>query len=120
MCPQNLSLIIRQGAERAGLVRRRTLGRHDADTSRRKEFVADLSTHDLRHTYAVWTYLILKAGGDPNPWIFIQSQLGHRSSETTISVYLRMSIMFENSLGQSLADYVKSLTDAVDDDPEIG
>ena len=115
MCPQNLSLIVRKGAERAGILRRRS--HNEVDKSPRNEFIADVSTHDLRHTYAVWTYLILKADGDPNPWLFIQSQLGHRSSETTISVYLKMATMFESSLGEALAGYVRSLSDAVNDDP---
>lgn len=45
--------------------------------------------HDLRHTFAVWMYSVLKMQGDPEPWKEIQAQLGHRSLQTTLDTYLR-------------------------------
>ena len=45
--------------------------------------------HDLRHTYAVWSYHILKSLGDPEPWKSIQIQLGHKHIDTTINTYLK-------------------------------
>jgi site-specific recombinase XerD len=43
--------------------------------------------HDLRHTYAVWTYIARKAAGDAEPWVFISRQLGHKDVSTTIAIY---------------------------------
>ena len=45
--------------------------------------------HDLRHTYAVWTYHIRTSLGDNEPWKWIQSQLGHSTLDTTINTYLK-------------------------------
>lgn len=45
--------------------------------------------HDLRHTFAVWTYHIRTSLGDNEPWKWIQSQLGHSSLDTTINTYLK-------------------------------
>lgn len=47
------------------------------------------STHSLRHTYACMQYVLRKEMGDPSPWTYIQCQLGHRFSSTTLNTYLR-------------------------------
>lgn len=52
-------------------------------------FFPKYRVHDLRHTYAVWSYHILKSMGDPEPWKFIQMQLGHKHLDTTINIYLK-------------------------------
>jgi integrase len=51
--------------------------------------------HDLRHTFAVWTYYARKADGDPEPWKYIQEQLGHEDVTTTIKTYLKVTQDFE-------------------------
>lgn len=50
--------------------------------------VARYSVHDLRHTYAVYTYHIEVKNGNAEPWKKIQAQLGHARLKTTINTYL--------------------------------
>ncbi|AQV93181.1 site-specific recombinase [Cupriavidus necator] len=54
--------------------------------------------HDLRHTFAVWTYYARKKSGDNEPWLYIQKQLGHARLETTIQIYLASTSEFEASV----------------------
>jgi integrase len=109
MTPQNYGLTVRRAAGIAGIVRRAT----KLDTKGGEVatlLLPAVSTHDLRHTYAVWTYLLLRSKGDTNPWLFVQAQLGHRSQETTINVYLRAVRMFENEISEVLVEFVRGLT----------
>jgi integrase len=53
------------------------------------------SCHDLRHTYAVWTYYARRKNGDSEPWLYIQAKLGHQSVTTTMEMYLRVAKEFE-------------------------
>jgi integrase len=46
--------------------------------------------HDLRHTYALWTYHALVEQGISEPWKIIQSLLGHAHLSTTLDTYLRV------------------------------
>jgi len=50
--------------------------------------------HDLRHTYAVYTYWIEAMNGNSEPWKVIQAQLGHERLETTIRTYLKFVQLF--------------------------
>lgn len=54
--------------------------------------------HDLRHTFAVWTYYARKRAKDSEPWLYIQKQLGHKKLETTIQIYLAATSEFEASV----------------------
>lgn len=56
---------------------------------------AKYTFHDLRHTYAVWTYHARKLDGDTEPWKFIQEQLGHEQVSTTIKIYLAVTREYE-------------------------
>ena len=51
--------------------------------------------HDLRHTFAVWTYLLRKRSGDTDPIKYIQAQLGHAHRETTEDIYLSVATSWE-------------------------
>jgi integrase len=53
------------------------------------------SYHDLRHTYAVWTYWVERQRGNSEPWKHIQAQLGHRHLQTTIDTYLHYVEIFD-------------------------
>lgn len=79
---------------RAGL----TKGLDESAVSRKSVVPPRYRFHDLRHTYAVWTYSVLKMQGDPEPWKAIQAQLGHRSLETTINTYLRTVTLIDDKL----------------------
>ena len=51
--------------------------------------------HDARHTYAYWTYLgLIEQDEDPRmrrePWLYIQSRLGHADVSTTVGTYLKV------------------------------
>lgn len=67
---------------RAGLthISRRNMSYSGAEVSQSR-----YRFHDLRHTFAVWLYSVLKSQGDPEPWKVIQAQLGHRSLDTTVN-----------------------------------
>ncbi len=60
--------------------------------------------HDSRHTYAVWTYYILKKNGDKEPWLYIQAQLGHAHLITTQDTYLKATSEFEASVSDLYMD----------------
>ena len=55
------------------------------------------SFHDLRHTYAVWTYWAERQAGNSEPWLRIQRQLRHRHLETTRSIYLSYVDIFDGT-----------------------
>ena len=67
--------------------------------------------HDLRHTYAVWTWIIQKRRGDPQPSKYVQAQLGHVSRETTEGIYLATVSLFEGQLFDDLANYLEESVD---------
>jgi integrase len=60
------------------------------------------SCHDLRHTYAVWTYYARRKNGDSEPWLYIQTKLGHKSVNTTTETYLRVAKEFEAQISDRL------------------
>jgi integrase/recombinase XerC len=63
----------------------------DIDTGERYlESLSKHHFHDLRHTFAVWTYHDLKSKGESEPWKPIQILLGHSSLKTTIDTYLKI------------------------------
>ena len=51
--------------------------------------------HDLRHSFAIWTYYGRKRAGDSEPWMYIQKQLGHAHLTTTLKIYLSAAQDFE-------------------------
>lgn len=57
------------------------------------------SFHDLRHTYAVYTYHVERALGNPEPWKKIQAQLGHEHLNTTKDTYLKEVEQFDDMPG---------------------
>lgn len=66
------------------------------ETTRKK---AKHSFHDLRHTYACYTYFAERRMGNAEPWKKIQAQLGHAHLQTTINTYLRHVELFSESNG---------------------
>lgn len=67
--------------------------------------IADHSFHDLRHSYAVWTYHARLLAGDAQPWKFIQTMLGHAYMSTTINTYLRVVDIFESVVSDRMMSY---------------
>jgi len=65
--------------------------------------------HDLRHTFAVWTYWRRKRDGDAEPWLYIQAQLGHADLRTTLKIYLRPASLFEAQVSDAYARALKGL-----------
>lgn len=70
--------------------------------------------HDLRHTYAIWTYYARKRNGDSEPWLYIQRQLGHAHLETTIRIYLSGTLEFEAHVSDLV---IKKLNEKKEDLP---
>ena len=62
--------------------------------------------HDLRHTFAVWTYYARKRAGDHEPWMYIQQQLGHANVKTTIDTYLKWAQEFEAEVSDSYMEAI--------------
>jgi len=81
--PKSLDRIFSTAQARLGM-----LSLTGRDSGKLGQELARYRFHDLRHTYAIWTYLARKAAGDSEPWIFISRQLGHRNLSTTIRIYL--------------------------------
>ncbi|NIF82728.1 site-specific integrase [Comamonas sp. Tr-654] len=95
--------------KRAGLVRfveKYTIGSFGQKISKNDELVerAQYVFHDLRHTYAIWTYYARKRGGDSEPWIFISTQLRHANVLTTIKFYLKTASDFEAVVSDTFMD----------------
>jgi integrase len=51
--------------------------------------------HDLRHTYATWTYWAEVNRGNPEPWLKIKTQLRHEHLQTTIDTYIHEVEIFK-------------------------
>jgi len=60
--------------------------------------------HALRHSYAVYTYISRKRGGDTDPIKYIQAQLGHAHYSTTADTYLRFAVLAESRLCDVYSD----------------
>lgn len=80
--------VFQRAVKQAGLVHNE-LHRHPTTGNESLKPVADHTSHDLRHTFAVQTYHGLKRQGDSEPWKKIQSLLGHQQLSTTMDTYLR-------------------------------
>ncbi|MGY6154261.1 tyrosine-type recombinase/integrase [Paraburkholderia graminis] len=65
--------------------------------------------HDLRHTFAVWTYYTLKANGIIEPWLDISACLGHKFLSTTLDIYLRGAPEFEASVSDDYEEYLNAI-----------
>lgn len=91
--PRRFETIVEDACISAGLMRLKQ--RIDPDTGITTQVsVANHCVHDLRHTYAVYTYWIEVKNGNPEPWKVIQAQLGHERMETTIQTYLKFVQLF--------------------------
>lgn len=99
ICKSMLQRRFREACMASGV--RRTVVKHRpvqgswSETSQSEEERAKYTFHDLRHTYAVWTYHARKLNGDAEPWKFIQEQLGHEHVSTTLSTYLSVTNEYE-------------------------
>jgi len=87
--PDTLSGAFRRAVIKAGLTEWVT--KTDPDTGEvHQVLVPRHCYHDLRHTYALWTYHALVSQGTSEPWKIIQSLLGHAHLSTTLNTYLRV------------------------------
>jgi integrase len=71
--------------------------------------VPTYTPHDLRHTYAVQTYLTRRSLGDAEPWKTLQVLLGHKQLSTTVNTYLRAVSVSEQEVGDALLDFFREL-----------
>ena len=93
---RRLQQVVEEGCLAAGL--REVSVRRSHDGKETREVVrARHSFHDLRHTYAVWTYWAERQAGNSEPWLRIQRQLRHRHLETTRSIYLSYVDIFDGT-----------------------
>lgn len=79
------------------------------EISREKKTVITVPhvVHDLRHSFAVWTYWARKQAGDQEPWKYIQAQLGHKSLSTTTDIYLSAATLFEAQFSDRFTEVLK-------------
>lgn len=82
LTPATLSFDFRNAMRARDLRRRNVAFRYGTGTSERLH-----SFHDLRHTCACLVYLTHADTADP--WVLVQSRLGHKLLKTTTDVYLR-------------------------------
>ena len=74
----------------------------DIETNERfHETVARHSFHDLRHSFAVWTYHSLKNNGNSEPWKEIQVLLGHENLAVTLDTYLKVVEVDKRNAGKA-------------------
>jgi integrase len=85
--PRHLSGPMRDAQVRAGV----RVGLSEA----RSPYDRLYGVHAFRHTYAMTEYFARKQSGDPEPWLYVQAQLGHADVSTTTSVYLDTVADFE-------------------------
>jgi integrase len=67
------------------------------------------SIHDLRHTAAVWRYMVERKLGNPDPWKPVQVMLGHAQKETTTRTYLRITNTFEAEVSDAALRYFREI-----------
>lgn len=97
--------------KRVGLikeVRKSTIDEEGVLVQRNSHFAikAKYVFHDLRHTYAIWTYYSRKRSGDTEPWISISTQLRHANVLTTIKYYLKTASDFEAVVSDTFMDWI--------------
>lgn len=85
----------------------------DIETNERyRENLARHSFHDLRHTFAVWTYHWMKAKGNAEPWKEIQVLLGHANLAVTLDTYLKVVEVDKRNAGKAQYAAKKKMGDA--------
>lgn len=67
-----------------------------------KVVCSDHTFHDLRHTFAMLTYLDSARAGRQEPWKFVSARLRHSSILTTLQFYLRWLDRSEQVLSNTL------------------
>jgi integrase len=70
------------------------------------------SVHDLRHTAAVWRYMVERENGNPDPWKPVQVMLGHAHKETTIKIYLQITNTFEAEVSDRALRFFRGIAEA--------
>lgn len=94
MSERRYQQIVEETCISAGLVTLSTV--QDPRTGQERTIKTHKHTvHDLRHTYAVWTYWAERRRGNREPWKKIQAQLGHANLSTTIDIYLSVVEIFD-------------------------
>lgn len=68
--------------------------------------------HDLRHTAAVWRYMVERGSGNPDPWKPIQVMLGHAHKETTINIYIQITNTFEAEVSDRALHFFRGIAKA--------
>ncbi|MGQ0730332.1 tyrosine-type recombinase/integrase [Acidovorax sp.] len=99
---------IKSGITRESTIYKGTLEDNEHKPAPRNVTEAAAVFHDLRHTFAVWTYYARKQAGDAEPWMYIQKQLGHLHLTTTQDTYLASTIDFEARVSDS---YIEALNE---------
>lgn len=86
--------IVTETCIQAGLcTAREKINPEDGSTFTR--IVPNHTFHDLRHTYATWTYWAERNLGNPEPWLKIKTQLRHAHVQTTIDTYIHLVEIFK-------------------------
>lgn len=93
---QSIALRVHDAMKYAGLNREKNFIDVSTGAIETKKTVA-ASTHSLRHTFACFTYTQRKIAGDPHPWSYLHHQMGHKSVQTTMDIYLKYVSVFDES-----------------------
>jgi len=108
VCADTLSGAFRRAVIKAGLTE--WVAKTDPGTGEvRQAPVPRHRYHDLRHTYALWTYHALVEQGTSEPWKIIQSLLGHAHLSTTLDTYLRVVNVEKARTADSVYEVMRSV-----------
>lgn len=104
--PSNLSKQFNRAVKAAGLIR--TVFRQDPETLEHYEFTeACHSFHDIRHSFTIWQFYVLREMGDPSPWHTLAIRLGHADHETTRRFYLKHTFELEAAVSNAVQAFFR-------------
>ena len=82
----------------------------DPVTGKTSERIVPLHhVHDLRHTAAVWRYMVERLAGNPTPWKPVQVMLGHTDAQTTERYYLKVTNVFEAATSDAALTFFRGV-----------
>ena len=106
---KTISAAFHRAVLNSGLIGTRAKINPDTGESYLKKDKAKHSFHDLRHTFALWTYWRERASGNAEPWKIVQTLLGHASLMTTLRYYLKSVSADEKAVSNDLLFFARRI-----------
>lgn len=110
--PGRLDEVFNAIMRKVGMVER--VAATDPVTGEVYERVAPLHhVHDLRHTAAVWRYMVERLAGNSTPWKPVQVMLGHTDWQTTERYYLKVTNVFEAATSDAALNFFRGVAHGI-------